>query len=286
MIKLRHLILLSLVLSCEGIGIGVEDVVSVELPSARNLVSVDGSITNEEINQEVRLTRSNSFNNSVPVGAIEDANVLVQSRTGQTFLYSYSEEGTYVSNDVFAAIGGEEYRIRIQLADGSEIQSEWEEMPESVPLNRLFVDSFEENDPENPGEQILVFYPRIVAVDPENRNNYYRWRFFKNGIPHIEPESITIQDDRFFDGNLIPNNFRSFGYDIGDQMVVEFQSISGDAYNYLSLLKSQITSLGTSSGTTPAEVDGNLFYVSSPTTEDILGFFSAVSISADTIVVR
>ena len=278
--------MLSLVLSCEGIGIGVEDVVSVELPSARNLVTVDGSITNEEINQVVRLTRSNSFNNSVPVEPIEDANVLVQSRTGQTFLYSYSEEGAYVSNDVFAAIGGEEYRIRIQLADGSEIQSEWEEMPESVPLNRLFVDSFEENDPDNPGEQILVFYPRIVAVDPENRNNYYRWRFFKNGIPHIEPESITIQDDRFFDGNLIPNNFRSFGYDIGDQMVVEFQSISGDAYNYLNLLKSQITSLGTSSGTTPAEVDGNLFYVSSQTTEDILGFFSAVSISADTIVVR
>ena len=277
---------LLLVLSCENIGIGVEDVVSVELPRARNLVTVDGKVTNEEINQAVRITRSNSFNDANPVEPIEDANVLIQSRSGQTFLYTYLEDGFYLSNEPFAAISGEEYRIRIQLSDGEEIRSEWELMPELVPLNRLFVDSFEENDPDNPGEQILIFYPRIVAIDPENRNNFYRWRFFKNGAPHIEPESITIQDDRFFDGNLIPNNFRSFGYDVGDEMIVQFQSISGESFSYLNLLKSQITSLGTSSGTTPAEVDGNLFYVSSDVNENILGFFGAVSMSADTVSVE
>ncbi len=278
--------MLSLLFSCENIGIGVEEVVNVTLPSARNLVTVEGSITNNSINHSVRLTRSNSFNSIEPVTAITNANVVVQSREGQTFLYSHTENGIYLSNEPFTPASGKEYRLRIQLSDNNEIRSDWERMPDLVSLNRLFVDSFEENDPNNTNQQILVYFPRIIAVDPENRTNYYRWRFFKNGLPHIEPESITIQDDRFFDGNLIPNNFRSFGYEIGDSMVVQFQSITAEAYDYLNLVKSQITSLGTSSGTTPAEVDGNLFYVSENQRERVLGFFSAVAISADSVIVQ
>jgi len=284
--KLTYIVFGALLLSCEGIGVGVEEVVQVDLPDAKNLVTVEGLVTNIIENQEIRLSRSNSFNSTTPVEAIADATVAVQSRNGLTFFYSHAGAGIYFSDIPFSAQSGVEYRVRIQLSDNREIQSNWERMPELVALNRLFVDSFEENDPENAGQQIVIFYPRTIALDPENRNNFYRWRFFKNGEAFIDPESITIEDDRFFDGNLIPNNFRSFGYEVGDEMVVQFQSISGEAFDYLNLLKSQITSLGTSAGTTPAEITGNLFYASSTQEEKVFGYFGAAAISADTTVVE
>ena len=279
------ILFLSLLLSCDRINIGVEEVVSVELPSATNLITVEGWVTSTAENQYVRLTRSNSFNSAEQVNLIADASVIVQSRSGQTFQYTYTDNGVYLSDEEYAAASGTDYRVRIQLDDGREIRSEWETMPEVVALNRLFVDSFEENDPDNPNQQIQVFFPRIIAIDPDGRRNYYRWRFFKNGLPFIDFESITIQDDRFFDGNLIPNDFRSFGYAEDDEMIVQFQSISSDAFNYLNLLKSQITSLGTSSGTTPAQVVGNLAFNSSSEDEAVLGYFGLVGVSSDTVVV-
>lgn len=277
--------LLSILLSCDNIGIGVEDVVRVELPSATNLITVEGWVTSDHEQQYVRLTRSNSFNSTNQVEVIDDASVIVQARNGQTFSYTYSSDGIYLSSEAFSGISGTDYRVRIQLEDGDEIRSEWETMPDIVALNRLFIDSFEENDPEIPNQQITIYFPRIIALDPEGNRNYYRWRFFKNNQSFVESESITIQDDRFFDGNLIPNDFRSFGYDNGDEMVVQFQSISEEAFNYLNLLKSQITSLGTSSGTTPAQVIGNLSFFSSEETDDVLGYFGLVGVSADTTIV-
>lgn len=271
-------------MSCTD-GIGVEEVVSVELPSSTNLVTIEGWVSSNNEHQYIRLSRSNSFNNTVQVEAISDADVIVQARNGETFLYTHAESGLYLSNEQYSGISGTDYRVRVQLQEGVEIRSAWETMPEVVSLNRLFVDSFEENDPNNPTEQIEVYFPRILAIDPEGSRNFYRYRFFKNDELFVEAESITIQDDRFFDGNLIPNNFRSFGYDVGDKMVVQFQSINADAFNYLNLLKSQITSLGTSSGTTPAQVIGNVSYVSTEIDEDVLGYFGLVGVSSDTTIV-
>ena len=61
-------------------------------------------------------------------------------------------------------------------------------------------------------------------------------------------------------------------------MTVQLASISQRAHGYLSLLKSQITTLGTSSGTTPAIVTGNLFFTED-NSEIVLGFFGAASSS-------
>ena len=258
----------------------------IDLPDAQNLVTVEGWLTNFNEIQSVRLTRSNSFAINEPVTPITNAVVTVQSKTGNTFNFRHEADGHYRSNESFGGEFGVEYQVRIQLSEENTIRSEWEQMLQPVPIDGLFVDSFEENDPDNPNQQFTVFFPRISAIDPEGERNFYRWRFLQNGEIYDEPETITIQDDRFFDGNVIPNNFRSFGYDTGDEIITEFQNINEEAYNYLSLLKSQITSLGTSTGTTPAFVQGNLTYFRSEVDEQVLGYFGTVAISKDTVVVE
>ena len=258
-----------------------EKVVIVELPPSQNLVVVQGWLTDSLGNQSIRLTRSNGFSENTQVPAIENAQVIVQSRNGEVFTYTYQSDGFYNANIPYRGTPGVEYRLRIVI-NGEEIRSEWDRMPGGVSIGNLEVDSFEENDPNNSDQQITIFYPKIMTSDPENQANFYRWIFYKNSQVFSRPEPITIQNDRLFDGNLIPNNFQIFGYDSGDEMTVQLQSISSGSHSYLSLLKSQITTPGTSSGTTPAIVEGNLFYADDDS-ELVLGYFGVLSGSVATV---
>ena len=278
--KYASILLIVLLLSCE-------EVVVVGLPQAQNLITVEGWLTNVAENQYVLITRSNAFSEANPVSPVTDASVIIQSRRGETFLYQHTSDGFYLSADTFSGTVDSEYRVRVRLSDGREIRSEWEQMLPSVPINSLQINSFEENDPDNPNQQFTVFFPKLTTIDPADRTNQYRWIFFRNGEAYTDPESITIQDDRFFNGNLIPNDFRQFEYVQGDEVIVQFQSITRETFNYLDLLKTQITSLGTSSGTTPATVTGNLRFLSTEEADEIvLGYFGTVAASSDTIVVQ
>lgn len=277
---------LSTILILIILAVACEDVVIVGLPPSQNLVVIDGKVTNFNEIQQIRVTQSNGFSDEVPIVPITDASVVVQTRTGITYIYTHTSDGFYHSDVAFAGEVGLEYRVRIQLSDEQEIRSEWEEMPETVNINTTTIESFVENDPENNNQQITIFYPKIQAVDPVGLRNFYRWVFYKNGDLFVEPESITIQDDRFFDGNLVPNSFEAFGYDRGDEVIVQFQSITQESFDFLKLIQSQITTLGTSAGTTPAIVTGNLAYESDEIQSQVLGYFSVVSISADTVIVE
>ncbi|WP_424963559.1 DUF4249 domain-containing protein [Ekhidna sp.] len=267
---MKHLIYLLIIafLACE-------EVVDVDLPDPQNQVVVEGWVTDSTSAQPIRITRSNAFSSLVPFIPVDDAQVIVQSRDGDVFSYSYTDNGYYEANTAYRGTSGTQYRVRIIL-DSIEVRSEWDAMPEQVPIDELEIASFQENDPDNSDQQITIYYPKINTLDPGGQQNFYRWIFYKNGELFTEPEPISVQDDRLFDGNLIPNNFQEFDYESGDEMTVQLVSISQRAHGYLSLLRSQITTLGTSSGTTPAIVSGNLFFVDGES-EQVLGFFGAVS---------
>ncbi len=260
-----------------------EEVITIDLPSAQNLVVIEGWVTDSLSTHPVRITRSSAFSSMDDIVLIEDAQLIVQASTGEVFPYSYSNNGYYEADIAFRGAPGNQYRL-LAIVDTVEIRSEWDSMPERVDILSLEIESFEENDPNNPNQQLTVYYPKINAIDPADRKNQYRWIFYKNDTQFTEPEPITIQNDRLFNGNLIPNNFQAFGYDSGEKITLQLQSISSSAHNYLSLLKSQITTLGTSSGTTPAIVEGNLSY----TDDDrmVLGFFGSASSSIDSVFVE
>lgn len=272
--KLLYILIL-VCLSCEK-------VVVIPLPQEQNLLMVEGWLTDNVERQNIRLTRSNSFSGDVNP-TVENAAVSVQIRSGGSFPYTHSTNGNYISDTPFAGINGEEYRVFVTLDDGDVIRSEWTLMPRQTEIVLLSVGDFEENDPNNPGTTITVFFPRITARDSADFANYYRWVFYKNDVRLTEPESITLQNDRFFDGNFIPNLFDEFEYAAGDEIKVELHSINKDAHDFLSLLKSQITTLGAAASTTPATVEGNLENLNDPD-ETILGFFSATAVNADSVV--
>ncbi|MEP5611495.1 MAG: DUF4249 domain-containing protein [Cyclobacteriaceae bacterium] len=270
-------ILILATLSCE-------QVVIIPLPDEQNLLVVEGWLTDNVERQYVRLSRSNSFSGAVsPV--IDDATVLVQARNSPSQTYSYTQDGRYLSDNSYRAVKGEEYRLSILLPNGDLIRSTWTPIESNTDIVLLSVDSFEDNDPENQGQNKTIYFPRITARDSANYQNYYRWMLFKGGVQLTDPESIILQNDRFFDGNFIPNLFNDYEYSLGDNMKVELHSITKEAYDFLNLLKSQTTTLSAAASTTPAIVTGNITNFANPE-EVVLGFFGTRSISADSVIVQ
>jgi len=264
--------------------ISCEEAVIVRLPPAQNLITIESWLSSLDETQKVRITQSNGFSERLQTRPVTDAGVTIQSRSGLIFQFSYTENGFYSSNAPFAGEAGQQYRLRIRMGSEQELRSDWEQMEKQVAINSLTINSFEENDPNNPREQFTVFFPKDEARDPAESENHYRWVFYKDRIRYTDLESITIQSDRLFNGNLIPNDFQVFSYTEREEVIVELQSITRDAYDFLSLLKTQITSLGTSAGTPPANVTGNIAFQSDEVNESVLGYFGTVAISRDTII--
>lgn len=263
--------------------IGCEEVVVVDLPESQDLVVVEGWVSDEEKMQQVRLTMSNSFQSEDPNSELADSEVKMFVNS-QVYEFIYIGNGYYEMTTPLSAQQNANIFLEIALADGSIVRSGTVRLQPSSPILNSFLRSFVDNDPNNPGEEITYYFPKITALDSAGFRNFYRWRFYKNSQLYTEPESITIQDDKFFDGNFIPNTFEEFKYQLGDTAVVELQVISQSAFDYLSLLKSQINTLGTSSSTTPSEVVGNLDNLNDPG-ETVLGYFGVISVDRDTLIV-
>jgi len=259
-------------------------VVVIPLPDEQNLLVVEGWLTDMVERQNIRLSRSNSFSGVVnPI--IDDATVLVQSRNSPSQTYSYTQDGRYRSDNAYRAVKGEEYRLSVLLQNGDLIRSTWTPIESNTDIVLLSVDSFVDKDPENPGQNRTFYFPRITARDSANYKNYYRWMLYKGGVQLTDPESIILQNDRFFDGNFIPNLFNDYEYSLGDNMKVELHSITKEAFDFLNLLKSQTTTLSAAASTTPAIVTGNITNFTNPD-EIVLGFFGTRSISADSVIVQ
>ena len=139
---------------------------------------------------------------------------------------------------------------------------------------------------ENPetGLEENVYYPVVVSQDPVDETNFYRYRAYRNDIELNEPADLEIITDRFHNGQMLSHNLSRFEYEMDDEIKVELQTFGKEAFDFLELLKSQTTSLGSSSGTAPASLIGNLTYRDSD--EIVLGFFGTLSVKSDSTIIQ
>ena len=136
------------------------------------------------------------------------------------------------------------------------------------------------------GEDIDIYYPVGVWADPVDVDNNYRYKGFRNGLPMNDPEEMILLDDKFVNGaDSLPHHMPELRFSRGDQIKLELHSLSKESYDFLRLLKSQTTSLGSSTGTSPAILRGNLANIEDEE-EVILGYFGASAVSADSILIE
>ena len=254
-----------------------EEVINIDVPTDASLIVVEGFITTDSVRQEIRVSRTQGFNEPSRDTTIPDAEVVVLDLSGNIFQFQF-EAGSYKSDSAFAGEIGRQYGTVIVLPEGDTITSPFVTMPELVEIDRLVFDSFQEESPDDPGSFIDIFFPVIWATDPANRRNFYRYVFSKNDSVFRAPQDIELLADDAINGNLFPNEFRTFRYDFGDVATCELRSINKDAFNFFRILKNQTTSLGTAAGTSPASIDGNLENETNPD-EMVLGYFGCHAVS-------
>lgn len=274
---MKYLCLIStvLLLSC-----GVSEI---ELPDGTQLLVVEGWVTNQEKQHWVKLSRTVPFDDNNSELAIEDAVVSINSEF-ISYPLTYSGNGIYLS-DIFAGIESSNYQLNIELITGDLIQSEWEQLYPVSPLESIEVSFFDDQDPET-GEDIVVYYPVGIWDDPLEETNYYRYIGYRNDVLLNDPNELILINDQFVNGaDSLPHHMPELRYALGDEIKLELHSLSKSGFDFLELLKLQTTSLGSSSGTSPATLIGNLKNVTNEN-QIVLGFFGASSVSADSVLIN
>ena len=253
-----------------------------------SLVVVEGWVSDQFAQQYLRLSRTVPFTSGEPSEIVSDAEVVIFVSTNQLeqipMTYSFDQESkNYLSDSLFAGQAGASYTLRITLTSGQTIVTTAPEIMKAVrPIDTLFYNSFLRESEENPNVEIEVFYPIARTSDPPNDINYYRWKLYRNDTLFADPQDIFLFNDRFLESaGSYPQQFTGYDYRLNDMIRVERMEISQGAYRFLSLLKSQTTSLGTNTAVAPASIIGNLSYTNSG--EDVLGYFGTFSITSRVI---
>lgn len=257
-----------------------------EIPfkGAEERIVVEGWLTDQDTFQYVKLSKTQAFESTDGPEYVSNATVNVWSSQGERNSYQYTSEGWYRSQNEFAGRRGIMYWLAIDLEDGSRIESGNEVFRDRPTIDSLAYDSYTRDSESNPQVEETIYYPIVYSTDKPRVRNYYRWKLYRNDTLFSAPEYMILLDDRFFDGNDYQNEFSSFEYGLGDKVTLELHEISSAAFDYLSLLKSQTTTLGTVSSVSPASVRGNLGYIDKG--DQVLGFWGVASVTTDTLTIR
>ncbi len=321
--KLEHLVLLILI---SLLSVNCIDPVNPEFEYKEGLVFVEGFASTAQGASFVTISKSaNVFGVNKAVFE-KGANVTFKnSDTGQ--IIGLSELGDfYLPPADFTVEVGERWELAVSLADGTRYSSTPETVLEPVPISNIkatydpqlrFLEG--SNDFE-PGHAISVTFS-----DPQESENYYYWSFrsFENltvcatcfdgilregsctttTVPTPEyftytcetdcwrirfPESISIFDDKFSNGNTTADlEVAQVMLYTKEDMVVELQQISltPAAYEYYKVLKDIVDNSSGFNAPPPAALVGNI--TNANNSEDfVFGRFTAASTSIASIYIE
>ena len=103
------ILILTVLISCE-------DPITVSVPEGNSKLVVEGVITNQMGQHQVKLSRTSGFLDNANTPKLSEATVSVQINDGTIITYSETEiEGTYVSDSVFQGEPGSSYKLSVSL---------------------------------------------------------------------------------------------------------------------------------------------------------------------------
>lgn len=243
---------------------GCEKEIVLDYDEASSRLVIEGEVTPGNGPHEVRISRSVTFTEPNVLPAVENATVTITDDQGDDEALVHQGGGVYRSTGLLSGAPGHTYTLTVAV-DG-ETTTGSSTMPVEVSLDTLSVDSLSVF-----GNVNLIVVP--IYTDPAGIVNYYRLRVRVNGTKW---PLVFARDDRLSDGQV--NGQPLFNNDEpvepGDLLSVDLLTIDETVFNYWSTLES-FTSSG---GVAPADPTSNL-------SGNVLGYFSAHSISTVTLVV-
>ncbi|MDC8004751.1 DUF4249 domain-containing protein [Aureisphaera galaxeae] len=159
-----------------------------------NALIIETIISNENKKQEVLLSRSHGFSDTIMSATPErNAQVFVETDT-ETIPFEEVEDGVYTSVEPFAAQPNVNYTLRIQTNNGEVYSSTPRQLTTPSSLERLYA----EREVGNNGQPVLSIF--VDSNAPDNTTNYYRYQFeetYKIVAPKYSRFNLIITDPRW-----------------------------------------------------------------------------------------
>ncbi|HNV30875.1 MAG TPA: DUF4249 domain-containing protein [Cyclobacteriaceae bacterium] len=274
-----------------------DEVINPELEEASPVLVIDAWLNNAQGTQQIFITRSQPYFESVLPPGVSGATVLVSDENGKIYTFSESKPGVYVwspvGNEVFGEVGLK-YDLSVQVGTETFVsEARMGRAPVIDSITFFLVEGGQFADDQYQAE--------FWATDPIEPNDAYWIKTFKNSQQLLKPsEIVTAYDAGFSKGanfsgitfiaplrtSINPfdedddGNIKS-PYVVGDSIYVQIQAITEAGFNFLNEVRIQTDRPGGFSelfATPLANVATNISNVNSNGSK-VLGFFNVGAVS-------
>jgi len=171
---------------------GCVEEIPLETESFESILIIEATITNENKQQEILLSRSYMFD-SIPINE-SNAIVRVIEDAVNTYIFTEVEAGVYKSQTAFAAQPNRNYSLSVVTSDGREYGSTNKQLTQSTSIDNLYV---ERDFYENGNEGVSVY---VDSYDPTGNSKYYRHEYeetYKIIAPLYSPRELISNGVQF-----------------------------------------------------------------------------------------
>jgi hypothetical protein len=289
----KSFILLAIILSAEGCITKFMP----EIDESRELLVVEGMITDQSETNRIRLTKSLPLGKKILAKPVPGCIVSITDDLDKYWLLKDAGNGYYNTDSLkFRGIIGRKYTLKVnsngKLPNNYSYESvEMELIPvpqiDDLFYEKVLIEAANEERVAKEGCQIYV-----DTHDDEKVCNYYRWDFTETWevrLPYDvankicwatnKSSSILIKNATLLNENMVnhyPVNFVSNETDrLEDKysILVNQYSINEAEYEYWNKMQKITEQTGSLYDITPASIQGNIYCIDDPT-EKVLGYFS------------
>lgn len=232
-----------------------EEVIDVELNESEPKLVVEATmfrlIENQEGATEIKLSLTAPFFDTV-IPTVSDAQVTITDSNNNSFPFTHTSDGRYVSETNLIPKDGVDYTLTI-LYNG-EIYTATEQIESVSPWEN---DIEQDNEGGFLGDEIEV---KAFWTDPVEEENYYYVQIFSEVANELD-----IASDEFFNGNRIFALFSNEDLQAGDDITFQLDGVDVNFNNFVFILLQQSSDGGGGPfETQPATVRGNILNETNP----------------------
>jgi hypothetical protein len=254
-----------------------EKTVLLDLDQAPSKIVIEGLVTNKAGYQFVKISRTGKFYDTGKTPRVTNAWVTVTDDDANEFVFVHNPNshpdsaGYYLPEVSFIGEVGKTYKLLVDV-EGVAFTAQDKLFPvTTMDSLKFYVNSNEYSDPKIKNR----FYElRMYAKEPQETNDFYLFKFFRNDTLNLyNPSDIYFTDDKTL-GEKISGVPSPVYYQLGDSARVEVYSLSRTGFVFYNDLYNLINNDGGMFSPPPANARTNL-------SNGALGFFqvSAVDIS-------
>lgn len=263
----------------------------------KDYLVVEGMITDQNMVNKIRISRSFRLGEPLTSRPVSGAEVMIASDDGIVTTLTESQPGTYSTDSLtFRGQPGSKYSLRIIL--GNKVyETDPVEMIPVPPVNSLYYEKVTITGSEDTTEIEEGCKIYVDSFDPSGRCLYYRWSYTEtweyripynvvNKICYVTERSneVLIKNTSQFNQARITKYPVLFVTNNTDRLketysiLVSQYSLSHDEYDFWARVRNVSENVGNLYDITPFAIQGNVRCVTDPG-ETVLGYFSVSAVA-------